>query len=58
MKLFNDKTLPVIYFIAFIASIIAFFAVRKWIWIPLAVVWLLLGIVQLMSNRNNNNLRK
>lgn len=58
MKLFDDKSLPVLYFIAFIACVIAFFAVHKWIWIPIGVIWLLLGITQLMQNRNNNNLRK
>ena len=54
--MFSNKTLAPLYFIAFVASLIAFVFQHKWFWLPVAAAWLLLGIYSFMKyNRGDDN---
>lgn len=56
--MFNQKALAPLYFMAFVASIVTFFVRHQWLWLAVAVGWLMLGIFYLRNNKDDNNLRK
>ena len=58
MQLFNDKVLAALYFIATVACGIVFFNSHRWGYLVAAGVWLAMGIYCLVTDKNNNNIRK
>ena len=60
IAMIDNKILAPIYFIAFVASLIVFVFQHKWVWLPVAAVWLFLGIYSFMkyNKGDDNDLRK
>jgi hypothetical protein len=56
----NNKMLAPLYIIAFVASLLTFVFKHNWIWLPIAALWLLLGIYAYMkyNKGDDNDLKK